>query len=253
MKNQRSETVKSKTFQIIGDAKIQQLIDRLDQSNEHYLLVETNSSVKIKIPELKLTYMCTPDYMSFKNWGTLASIKSHLKKSGLIETLPKIDRREIQYFKFRNCMYFDKNSKRGEVREFENVAEYDISGAYIQAAHNLGILTAENFKKLKDGPKANRLKILGALATVKTEYYIHKGEVIDEGIVTDKALRNELKASKLVEYFKNHNFELKHVPLERFFLYNSRRGPVAVVKREGQELKTFYIPHKKTINYEIRS
>ncbi len=234
--------------------------------------------------------MCTPDYMSFKNWGTLASIKSHLKKSGLIETLPKIDRREIQYFKFRNCMYFDKNSKRGEVREFENVAEYDISGAYIQAAHNLGILTAENFKKLKDGPKANRLKILGALATVKTEYYIHKGEVIDEGIVTDKALRNiwfnivlsvdkviskafetlgpsalfyyvdniyfkydELKASKLVEYFKNHNFELKHVPLERFFLYNSRRGPVAVVKREGQELKTFYIPHKKTINYEIRS
>lgn len=289
MPQKEKPKIKEKVIELIGMTAQINLIERLKKSNEHYILTKTAYSTKIKLPELKLAYLITPDYLAKRNWGILSSIKSEINKNELMNNLPKINTREIDYNKFRDDMRFKEGTPKGFSKVFNNIAEIDISAAYVNSAYNLGVIKKGNYDKLINGPKKNRLKILGALASRKTVEYWVGPDLINSEFISDEKNRNiwfnivlnvdraisaiyDLIGNRALFYyvdniyfhhdketekiiiseFKKYGFQTKLILLESFLIYNARAGAVAVVKRPAEiKPKYFFIPNNKIIKYII--
>lgn len=280
--------MKHKTINLIGLKHEENLLKRLQQSKEHYIVSRTNYTTKIHLPEHKLSYLIAPDYTHVSTWGQLASIKAKILRDHDTKPLPSVMSREINYFKFSKEI--DSASKRqGFTKNFDNVSEIDITAAYVSMAHVSGIIEKKHHDKLIKGPKANRLKVLGALASQKIIEYWHGNEKIDErpevNLITRNAWFNIVKKTdtvinsiyddigkaglfyyvdniyfytspeliELIFYrFKQADLTCKLYELENFFLFNAQRGAVVCIKRKREnKIRTFFVPQKKIIKYSI--
>lgn len=200
----------------------------------HVTALTTNSEL---IEVFGEKYMISPKCLSFPELGFINQVKTHCKKLHTFENYES----QVRYNSFG----------RIRVGEWEDVTELDVNSAYWNLAYKYGILNKELYTKGLQQNKVCRLVALGALATTKEKFQFdgHQFESIDlnrneqtrsmffyvayrlgemmheliqqighenfylywvDAIFIKKSLKDYV-----IDYFSNHNLELKEKVCEK--------------------------------------
>jgi hypothetical protein len=158
-------------------------IIQLKKDKKNFVLKTTNSSIILKYNNN--TFVQTFPFFKNKHLYLFAAIKKEIMQNIKDKNIhiEKIQYRDILYFLFSPALLRSNYI-------YDNVAEFDISKAYITTAHNLGLLSDSFFNKMCELPKRIRLVILGSIATVLVVQEFKEGKVLTTEIKNNELLSN---------------------------------------------------------------
>lgn len=155
-------------------------------------------SEKFFFPDDAVEKVFSTSFRSLKELGLMTKVKFEVKRNLQVLSGKKYDANNVQYFDYSGVQ-FDA-LEVGEIVEYKNTIEIDISAAYYYAALNLKLLSPETIEKCLLLQKSKRLAILGAIAAKKivTEYVegVIKQQVVNEVFVDSICVtNNELRSA----------------------------------------------------------
>lgn len=168
------------------------LKERFIKAERSFNLVCTSRTKKI-ITEDGNVFFEDKELRKFKHFYLVNQLKNKiLEKPELI-----LKYKDESFINPYNVEYFDfnKNLKnlvedKGSVYEFNDVIEIDIVKAYYNALLVLGFIDTEFYNKCISIPKADRLRLVGSIATVKTVTEFVEGVKVNEFIEQNSMLRD---------------------------------------------------------------
>lgn len=171
---------------------LMELVERFIADKRSFNLVCTSRTKKI-ITEDGNVFFEDKELRKFKHFYLVNQLKNKiLDKSELM-----IKYKEENFINPYNVEYFDFDKDlasyafdNGSVYEFSNVIEIDIVKAYYNALLVLGFIDLPFYKKCISIPKADRLRLVGSIATVKTIREYVEGDLVNEFIDQNSLLRD---------------------------------------------------------------
>lgn len=158
------------------------------EQKQTFTISEGTFTTNFFFPKENISQMYSEKFKAPRELGLMSKVKNEIKRN-LINLPPvPIDTKEIKYFDYSGVLNNDLGA--GEIREFKNVVEIDLTAAYYYSALNLKLLSKETLDICLLLHKTKRLSILGAIASKKiiTEY--ENGFETQKYIKTNKELRN---------------------------------------------------------------
>lgn len=267
----------------------QQLIDMLTAQKKTFKTSSTSGSTKINVLDsygfVTLTYYYNDEHMSNSYLHLITKVRSEFKANEAEikkhKDLPNI--LDIKYYAFSEQTRI--NESAGEVINFQNVLEADITKAYYQAARNLKFISPDFYQTCLNLPKEQRLKLLGSIAVRKYINTFESGKHTEQEIKADELMRkawflicnhvaecmqeiqNEMSPDFLFYwvdgiYFKDkpenkrivekigkkYNFAFKFVKIDKMQSNNLGSHIELELEKDGEK-KLFYPPKKRIIKY----
>lgn len=205
-----------------------ELLTRFIEAERTFNYVCTSRTKKI-ITEHGNVYFEDKELRKFKFFFLVNQLKNKI-----LEKKELLDKYRGEYFiNPYNVEYFDfsKTLKNyaldeGSVYRINNCLEIDIVKAYYNALLVLGFIDLPFYQKCIGIPKADRLRLVGSIATVKTVQEYIKGEKVNEFIEQNSALRDVwwlicLKVSQAMQVLRAtvDRLDITHSKKEKSFLF----------------------------------
>ncbi len=190
------------------------------------------NTIQIETERLIEKYIYTENVRKTHDLILMAKAKKQIKESIKKNPIPIIDRSKIIYFDYTGVIR--KTIKENEIISASNVIEIDITGAYIKAALNLGLISQALYNEIVILDKRARLSILGAIALRKFVTFYDNGKPKKFDIIKNDELRNVwfYITAHIDEILKDCKFILK--PNEFYFYYVDgiyiKNTPEAIIK-----------------------
>lgn len=200
----KKEKRTEKTIRCYGDPK--PTIQRLKLSRESFTVVKTSKTTNIK--ESYVNHFFADKHYFGNIFPLLKELKKQLdKNTKAVHDAPfSGEHKDVKYFEFSHSI---KNLKfdAGTVYDIPNVIEADITKAYYRGMYLLGWIDAEFYYKCINLEKADRLILVGSIATVKTiEVYV-RGTLVSTEVDFNEFYR--LAWFKLCSYIDSALLSLK--------------------------------------------
>lgn len=267
----------------------EQMLQMLTAQKKTFKVSRTSGSTKISLTDsygfVLLTYYYNDEHMSNSYLHLITKVRNEFKANEAEikkhKELPSV--LDIKYYAFSELTRLNDSS--GEVLNFENVLEADITKAYYQAARNLKFISPEFYETCLNLPKEQRLKLLGSIAVRKYINSYEDGKHKEQEIKADELMRkawflicdnvaacmteiqNKMQADFLFYwvdgiYFKNsaankkiieqvgkkYAFAFKFVSIDKMQSRNLGTHIELELEKDGEK-KLFYPPKKRVIKY----
>jgi hypothetical protein len=135
-------------------------------TEQRFTIERTGYTAAIKTEKGK-KYLFTDAPVKLRLFGLFQRLKKEV--SG--KQLPEVNRAGVKYYSFKDAMKYEELPKAAH--------SIDISSAYVTALFNAGVISEAMNKELRELPKADRLKVVGMLATTKTVIHYDRGNVTE--------------------------------------------------------------------------
>lgn len=261
------------------------------KNRRSFIFTETSYTITIRFTDQKrpVKYVYTESVGEFSTFSLMSKLKKEIdeKTKGYESNMTYWDSRKIKYFEFAPSVYkCEKNI--GEIQEFKNVVEMDITAAYTYAFYRQGFISKKLFDEIMGLNKKERQKVNGSIATKKLVEKYYKGECIMKKPVLSKSRRNiwffiskiiddlmikcyragrnksifyfvdgiyfykdDELINKFHEIFEKAGFLCKMININKFAVINVDRHLSIEIEKEDGEKKTFEVPKKQVIKYYI--
>jgi len=265
------------------------LISMLTAQKKTFKVQRTSGSTKVNVLDsyglLNIAYYFNDEHIQMNYLHLITKVREEFKRNEAEikkhKEVPSV--LDIKYYSFSEQTRITQSA--GEIHEFKNIIEADITKAYYQAARNLKFISPEFYELCLNLPKEQRLKLLGSIAVRKYinsyENGVHKEQEIKADEIMRKAwflicdnvaacmteIQNKLKNDflfywvdgiyfvdkaknkKVIEQIgKKYAFAFKYVKIDGMTSTN-KSSHIEIQLKKGDEVKLFYPPKKKIIKY----
>ena len=188
--NKKRRSKNGKEVKMIGG--MSELVERFIAEQRSFILSSTSRTKKL-VTEFGNVYFEDKELKKFKFFSLVNQLKNKIldKKDLLIKY------REENFISPYSVAYFDFNKTlknyiidSGSTYTVENCIEIDIVKAYYNALLILGFIDLDFYNKCISIPKADRLRLVGSIATVKTVKEFTDGELVNEFVEQNSDLRD---------------------------------------------------------------
>jgi hypothetical protein len=157
-----------------------EMVQRFCDAKKNFVWQQTSQTSVLKIPSEKKQYVILDKLTKKSVFNTFSKVKSYIKNSNL--ELDEVPKHLINYYSLsqrcKNNFYSEK------------VSCIDITSAYPTTAFLSGIIDENLFNALNEHDKLDRLKILGMLASKKTQLNYINGDLSSYEIIENNYYAN---------------------------------------------------------------